>query len=111
MRCNICRRPAGWWRRRCAACTTLWALYVARPEGSALPDLLAAFEATGHSQGEISAFLSADPRGAGSIQDELAAEMTNQLLGALGRNHRQTASEVKRLRQRGSWKSYDRPPE
>jgi hypothetical protein len=50
-------------------------------------------------------------RGAGTVRDQMAADMSNQLLGALGRGQRQSRGEVRRLRARGTWQTYDRPPE
>ena len=112
MRCNLCHVEAGWFRRRCRACAALWAIYEGRPEGTGLKELLDLFEATAAAPEQVEAFLRSDPDGKGSIQDQLAADMANQLLQALGRDGGQTRQEVKRLRARGFWKSYgQRPPE
>jgi hypothetical protein len=75
--------------------------------------LLAAFEATGIDRVDIERFLDAEPaRMGGSIRDQIAADMSNQLLEALGQRPEQSGVEVKRLRARGQWRSYDqRPPE
>jgi hypothetical protein len=75
--------------------------------------LLAAFEATGISRVDVERFLDAEPsRGGGSVRDQIAADMSNQLLDALGQTPERSRAEVKRLRERGQWRSYDqRPPE
>jgi hypothetical protein len=75
--------------------------------------LLAAFEATGIDPADVERFLDAEPsKDGGSIRDQIAADMSNQLLEALGQRTEQTGAEVKRLRERGQWRTYDqRPPE
>ncbi len=73
--------------------------------------LLAQFRETGLADGKIERFLNSEPSpGGGSIRDQIAADMTNQLLHALGQDGQQTSTGVKRLRERGSWKTFDRPP-
>lgn len=61
---------------------------------------------------KIERFLDAEmTRGGGSIRDQVAADMANQLLAALGREPSQTAAATKRLRDRGGWRNLDRRPE
>jgi len=73
--------------------------------------LLDALLATGASPGKIERFLAAEPSpGGGTIRDLMAAEMSNQLLAALGQPPTQSGSNAKRLRERGSWRAYDRRP-
>ena len=43
-------------------------------------------------------FLHADPDGKGSIQDQVTAEMTTELMNVMGMSGSQTAQEVKRIR-------------
>ncbi len=112
MRCRLCGGSAGWWHRRCATCRRLWAAWIEQaPNG--MRRLLSALRATGASSEHIERFLDAEPhRGAGTIRDLMAATMTNQLLDALGQRPSQSGSDVKRLRERGAWRDYDRrPPE
>lgn len=75
--------------------------------------LLTAFEATGIDRADIELFLDGRRPGMeGSIRDQIAADMSNQLLEALGQRPEQSGGEVKRLRERGQWRSYgQRPPE
>jgi hypothetical protein len=74
--------------------------------------ILDAFAATGVAPDKLQRFLEAEPeKGKGTIRDRIAADMTNQLLGALGQRGHQTGGEVKVLRERGGWKGLDRPPE
>jgi hypothetical protein len=73
--------------------------------------LLDALGATGASADKIERFLNAEPRrGEGTIRDHMAAEMSNQLLAALGQRPTQSGAAAKRLRERGTWRSYDQRP-
>ncbi|HXQ23824.1 MAG TPA: hypothetical protein VN812_19245 [Candidatus Acidoferrales bacterium] len=72
--------------------------------------ILDLFIAAGVSQVKVERFLDADPKGAGTIRDQIAADMANQLLEALGQRGRQSAAEVKRIRARGGWTGLDRRP-
>jgi hypothetical protein len=110
MRCGLCRRPAGWLRRRCATCVRLWDVYQAN-RGEPLQALLPLFASAGAADEHIRDFLASDPDGSGSVADRIAADMVNQLFGGFGGSAgRQTAKEVRRLRERGAWKTYGEPP-
>ncbi|MBI1813954.1 MAG: hypothetical protein HYR72_03150 [Deltaproteobacteria bacterium] len=110
VRCRICHEPAGWLRRRCETCAQL-AGVVAASRGLGLSETLDAMIATGASPSRIEAFLAHEPAGAGTIRDQIVADMTNQLAQALGQTRIQTAAEVKRLRERGAWQVLDKRPE
>ena len=67
---------------------------------------------SGVSQHKLEKFLDHDPAGTGSVRDQIAADMANDLLAAIGQPRTQTAAIVRRLRARGNWASLDRrPPE
>jgi len=68
------------------------------------------FIASGVPRDKVEKFLNTDARGHGTIRDQIAADMTNQLLEALGQRSRQTAGDVKRLRERSGWVGLDRRP-
>ena len=55
-------------------------------------------EQTGVAKEKILVFLQADPEGKGSVQDQVTAEMTTELMKVMGISGRQTAQEVKRIR-------------
>jgi hypothetical protein len=111
MRCRLCRERAGWWRRCCAPCARLWAAWRALPEAG-WGELLEAFAATSATPAEVDRFLDAAvPRGGPRIRDQITASLANQLLAALGRPATQTGDGVRRLRERGAWRSYDQRPE
>jgi hypothetical protein len=60
----------------------------------------------------IERFLEADlPHGKGTIRDQIVADMSNELLAALGQAGGQSGVDVRRLRERGAWRDYDRRPE
>jgi hypothetical protein len=61
-------------------------------------DFLDGLERTGVAKEKIMVFLKADPDGSGSIQDQVTAEMTTELMKIMGISGRQTAEEVKRIR-------------
>lgn len=73
--------------------------------------LLEALHDTGIEASRIQRFLEAEPAaGGGTVRDLIAADMTNQLLDALGQPQSQKGGAVQRLRQRGDWRRLDRPP-
>jgi hypothetical protein len=61
-------------------------------------EFLDGLEQTGVAKEKIMVFLTADPEGTGSVQDQVTAEMTTQLMKVMGIPGRQTAEEVKRIR-------------
>ena len=66
---------------------------------------------TGLPREKIEAFMNADPDGSGSIKDQITADMSTKLLGAMGIRVQQTAQDVKRLRRKGVWHRMDEKPE
>ena len=61
-------------------------------------EFLDGLECTGVGKEKILTFLKADPDGKGSIQDQVTAEMTSELMKVMGIAGRQTPGEVKRIR-------------
>ena len=110
MRCRVCREPAGWWRRSCTGCRQLIAVYAAHPDAD-MSTLMELFIATGAAPAQVERFLDADLDGSGAVRDHIAASMTNQLMAALGQTARQSAADVRRIRDRGNWVTLDRRPE
>ena len=53
---------------------------------------------TGVAKDKILKFLDTDPDGKGSVRDQVTAEMTSELMKVMGISGRQTAPEVKRIR-------------
>ena len=80
--------------------------------GAPLHAMLPLLVAAGGSEDRLRAFLASDPDGSGAIEDRIAADMANQLFSGFGGTAgRQTPEEVRRLRQRGAWKTFGEPPE
>lgn len=111
MQCRICREPAGWLRRTCRLCACLLGTWQER-RGAGMGELLECFLATGATPEKVEAFL-AHPCGPGgvTVRDQIAADMTNQLLEAMGRPASQHGDTVRRLREKGAWRAYDRRPQ
>ncbi|MBI4518843.1 MAG: hypothetical protein HY699_23870 [Deltaproteobacteria bacterium] len=109
MRCRSCQQTAGWLRRSCATCERLAAV-VAANRGQGLSHTLDLLIATGVPAAHIEKFLAAEPDGHGSIRDQIVADMTNELMHALGQPSAQTAADVKRARTRGQWHAYGQRP-
>jgi hypothetical protein len=61
-------------------------------------EFLDGLEETGVPREKIMTFLKADPDGQGSVQDQVTAEMTTELMKVMGISGQQTAEEVKRIR-------------
>ena len=111
MRCRICAQPARWWRRRCDHCTRLVAVFAAH-RGADMATMMELFIASGAPREKVERFLLTDLDGEGAVCDQIAADMTNDLLRAFGQAGRQTPDEARRIRQRGGWDKLDRrPPE
>ena len=62
-------------------------------------EFLEGLERTGVAKEKIITFLKADPEGRGSVQDQVTAEMTTELMKVMGISGRQTPDEVKRIRE------------
>jgi len=74
--------------------------------------LLRDLDASGVATDKIDRFLDSElEAGGATVRDQIAADMANQLLAALGREPSQTAAGTKVLRERGDWRSLDRRPE
>ncbi len=61
------------------------------------------FVEKGLSREKIEAFMNADPHGDGSIKDQITADMSSELLAAMGIHVKQTAQDVKQLRKKDNW--------
>ena len=96
--CVYCADRAGLFGRVCADCKKLLACVEQLRGKVGYGEFLDGLERTGVAKEKIITFLKADPDGAGSIQDQVTAEMTTELMNVMGISGRQTAHEVKRIR-------------
>ena len=98
-KCVYCGERAGLFGRRiCADCKKLLARVTELRGKVSYGQFLDGLEQTGIDKEKILRFLQADPEGTGSIQDQVTAEMTSELMQVMGISGRQTAQEVKRIR-------------
>ena len=97
-KCVYCGERAGLLGKACTDCKKLF-VRVAELRGKAsYGQFLDGLEETGVDKEKILRFLKADPDGTGSIQDQVTAEMTTELMKVMGIKGNQTAQEVKRIR-------------
>ena len=97
-KCVYCSARAGIIARVCADCTKLLSCVRELRGKVGYGQFLDGLEQTGVDKAKILRFLTADPDGRGSIQDQVTAEMTSELMQVMGISGRQTAQEVKRIR-------------
>ena len=97
-KCVYCGERAGLFGRSCADCKKLMARVTELRGKVSYGQFLDGLDQTGVDRNKILRFLQADPEGTGSIQDQITAEMTSELMQVMGISGRQTAQEVKRIR-------------
>jgi hypothetical protein len=97
-RCVYCGDGSHLWSQICADCKRLMARVDELRGKVGFGEFLDGLEQTGVARQKIMAFLKADPYGKGSVQDQVTAEMTTQLMKVMGISGQQTAEEVKRIR-------------
>jgi hypothetical protein len=98
VRCAYCGERAGFWSRLCGDCSKLMSCVQELRGRVSYGQFLDGLERTGVAKEKIITFLKADPDGSGSLQDQVTAEMTTELMKVMGISGRQTAAEVKRIR-------------
>ena len=96
--CAYCGEKAGLWSRICNDCKKLMACVQELRGRVGYGEFLTGLERTGVAKEKIMTFLKADPDGKGSVQDQVTAEMTTELMNIMGISGRQTPEEVKRIR-------------
>ena len=97
-KCIYCGDRAGLLARICADCKKLLARVAELRGKASYGKFLDGLEETGVIKEKIIRFLQADPDGAGSIQDQVTAEMTTELMKVMGIAGSQSPKEVKRIR-------------
>jgi hypothetical protein len=98
-RCVYCRDRARVWSKICRECKKLLARVEELRGRVGYGEFLNGLEETGVSKEKIMVFLKADPEGKGSVQDQITAEMTSELMKVMGIRGSQTPQEVKRIRE------------
>jgi hypothetical protein len=96
--CVYCGERAGLLGRICTDCKKLLVCVEELRGRVSFGQFLDGLEKTGVAKEKLMKFLQADPDGKGSIQDQVTAEMTTELMNVMGISGRQSAVEVKRIR-------------
>ena len=96
--CLYCRDRIGFFTKVCADCKKLLACVDELRGKVSYGQFLDGLERTGVAKEKILLFLRADPEGKGSVQDQVTAEMTTELMKVMGISGRQTVQDVKRIR-------------
>jgi hypothetical protein len=97
-RCAYCGDRSGLWAKICADCKKLLARLDELKGRVGYGEFLDELERTGVSKEKIVVFLKADPEGKGSVQDQVTAEMTSELMKVMGLKGSQSAENVKQIR-------------
>jgi hypothetical protein len=97
-KCVYCGERLGLFGRVCGDCKRLLARVQELRGKVSYGQFLDGLEQTGVSKEKILIFLQADPDGKGSVQDQVTAEITTELMNVMGMSGRQTPEEVKRIR-------------
>lgn len=98
-RCAYCGDRARLWSRICRDCKKLLERVEELRGRAGYGEFLDGLESTQVDKEKIVRFLRADPDGKGSVQDQVTAEMTNELMKVMGIGGQQTPEEVKRIRE------------
>ena len=96
--CVYCNERAGLLARVCPDRKTLRACVEELRGKVGYGEFLDGLERTGVAKEKIIVFLKADPDGKGSVQDQVTAQMTTELMNVMGIAGRQTPQAVRRIR-------------
>lgn len=99
MKCLYCQSRAGFLRRFCRDCRQLIRLMQDAPASFGYRELLDRLMATNVPTAKIQSFLDRDIDGRGSLNDQLTARMTNQIMASLGQPSSMTADGVKKVKE------------
>jgi hypothetical protein len=97
--CLYCGEQAGLLARLCGDCKKLLSRVEELRGKVGFGEFLDGLERTGVAKEKILVFLKADPEGKGSVQDQVTAEMTSELMKVMGIAGKQTPQAVKQIRQ------------
>jgi hypothetical protein len=97
--CIYCGERGGILSKICADCKKLLARVAELRGKVGYGEFLDGLAATGVPKEKIIVFLKADPEGKGSVQDQVTAEMTSELMQVMGLKGSQSAANVKDIRQ------------
>lgn len=98
MKCIYCQEKAGFFKRFCHDCSKLVAIIKRAPSSFGYRELLDQLLATDVPSEKIEKFLDTDSDGTGSLNDQITARMTNQVMTSLGQPSQMTSRDVKQVR-------------
>lgn len=96
-KCLYCQDRSGIISKVCKDCRQLIQSMKQLDENFGYRILLDTLMATGVDSEKIQRFLDADPDGTGSLNQQVTARMTNQLMGDLGQPSQMSAEDVKNV--------------
>lgn len=99
MNCVYCHERAGFFKRFCQDCRKLIAVMRHAPDSFGYRELLDQLLATDVSTDKIETFLHKDLDGRGSLNDQITARMTNQIMASLGQPSAMTGPDVKKVKE------------
>jgi hypothetical protein len=99
MKCIYCQTKAGFFKRLCADCAKLVETVNNLPTSFGYRDLLDALLGTGVGAVKIERFLDRDLDGSGSVNDQVTARMTNEVMAGLGQPSHMSGTDVKKVRE------------
>lgn len=97
--CVYCGERSGLLAKICADCKKLLVRVNELRGKVGYGEFLDGLAATGVPKEKIIVFLKADPEGKGSVQDQVTAEMTSELMQVMGLKGSQRAENVKGIRE------------
>lgn len=98
--CRICGKSRSPFRALCAPCQTLFNVVQQNLGTTGFSELIDRLIATGIDKAHVKFFLEANPRGQGSILDQIIAQLTNNLAEGMGvKENEMSASDVRRIRE------------
>jgi hypothetical protein len=97
--CIYCGERGGLFSKICADCKKLLRRVAELRGEVGYGEFLDGLAETGVPKEKIIVFLKADPEGKGSVQDQVTAEMTSELMQVMGLKGSQSAESVKDIRQ------------
>lgn len=99
MKCIYCKEKAGLFKRICIDCLKLVEIVKKLPPSFGYRELLDSLFETNVSNQKIQTFLDTDVDGHGSVNDQITARMTNEVMSSLGQPSHMTSIDVKKVRQ------------
>lgn len=98
MKCVYCRESAGLFRNLCKQCRKLVDVMKNAPKSFGYREMLERLMDTDVPNEKIEKFLDTDVDGRGSLNDQLTARMTNEVMTSLGQPSHMTGDDVKKVK-------------